>query len=192
MDNQNLNKVSPPSITKLFWIFFRVGAFTFGGGYAMLPIIQRELVDKQGWLEEEDFIDMIGITQSAPGPVAVNSAIYLGYRLSGLGGALSSVIGAVLPSLLTIMAIAWALSQYNLDLLNHAFAGVRPTVVSLITYAAWTMGKKTLKTPTKVVMAVVAAVLIVVLDLHPVWLILGGALLGLSFNSRTRQGGAQS
>ena len=88
MDNQK-----SVSLPKLFGIFFRVGAFTFGGGYAMLPIIQRELVDKQGWLKEEDFIDMIGLTQSAPGPVAVNSAIYLGYRLGGLGGATTHYYG---------------------------------------------------------------------------------------------------
>lgn len=187
MDNQK-----SVSIPKLFWIFFRVGAFTFGGGYAMLPIIQRELVDKQGWLKEEDFIDMIGLTQSAPGPVAVNSAIYLGYRLSGLGGALASVTGAVLPSLLTIMTIAWALSRYNLDLLNHAFAGVRPTVVSLITYAAWTMGKKVLKTPRKVAMAVIATALIIAFKLHPALLIVSGALIGLSLDGRTREEGTQS
>lgn len=179
------------SILKLFAIFFRVGAFTFGGGYAMLPIIQRELVDKQGWLEEEDFIDMIGLTQSAPGPVAVNSAIYLGYRLRGLAGALSSVIGAVLPSLLIIMTIAWALSRYSLDLLNHAFAGVRPTVVSLITYAAYTMGKKVLKTPPTIAIAVAATLLIIVFDLHPAMLIVAGALIGLGLNSRARGEGAQ-
>lgn len=179
MDNKN-----SVSMLKLFGIFFRVGAFTFGGGYAMLPIIQRELVDKQGWLKEEDFIDMIGLTQSAPGPVAVNSAIYLGYQLNGLGGAISSVLGAVLPSLLTIMAIAWALSRYNLDILNKAFAGVRPTVVSLITYAAWTMGKKVLKSNITTGMAVIATLLIIVFNLHPALLILGGAVTGLSLNRR--------
>jgi chromate transporter len=170
------------SLTQLFIIFFRVGAFTFGGGYAMLPIIQRELVDKQGWLKEEDFIDMIGLTQSAPGPVAVNSAIYLGYRLRGLGGAVSSVIGCVLPSLLVIMGIAWALSRYNLDLLNRAFAGVRPAVVSLITYAAWTMGKKVLKNPQTIVFATVAAVAIIAFDLHPAIAIVTGALLNIGLN----------
>ena len=187
MDNQK-----SVSLPKLFGIFFRVGAFTFGGGYAMLPIIQRELVDKQGWLKEEDFIDMIGLTQSAPGPVAVNSAIYLGYRLGGLGGAISSVLGAVLPSLLTIMAIAWALSRYNLELLNHAFAGVRPTVVSLITYAAWTMGKKVLKTPQKVVLTAISAALIVAFKLHPAVLIISGALLVLTLNGRASKEGSKS
>lgn len=186
MDNQK-----SVSNLKLFSIFFRIGAFTFGGGYAMLPIFQRELVDKQGWLQEEDFVDMIGLTQSAPGPVAVNSAIYLGYRLNGLGGAISSVIGAVLPSLLVIMTIAWALSRYNLDLLNHAFAGVRPTVVSLITYAAWTLGKKVVKSTQAFAMAAISALLIILFGLHPAILIVCGAVLGLSLNSRARKEGAE-
>ncbi len=184
-------KKAPVSNLKLFTIFFRVGAFTFGGGYAMLPIMQRELVDKQGWLQEEDFVDMIGLTQSAPGPVAVNSAIYLGYRLNGLGGAISSVIGAVLPSLLVIMAIAWALSRYNLDLLNHAFAGVRPTVVSLITYAAWNLGKKVVKSVRPFAMAAISAGLIILFGVHPAILIVCGALLGLGFSSRSQKEAAQ-
>lgn len=184
MDSQRKD----PSLGHLFSIFFRIGAFTFGGGYAMLPIMQRELVDEQGWLKEEDFVDMIGLTQSAPGPVAVNSAIYLGYRLKGIGGAISSVIGVTLPSLLTILAIAWALTRYDLEILSHAFAGVRPAVVSLIAYAAWTLGKKVVKSPLTLALAIAATAFMVFLNMHPAILILTGAILGLSYDQLRREG----
>lgn len=180
------------SIPKLFSIFFRIGAFTFGGGYAMLPIVQHELVDKLGWLEDEDFLDMIGLAQSAPGPVVINSSIYLGYRLQGLGGAVGSVTGVVLPSLLVIMAVAWALTRYNLDLLNHAFAGVRPTVVSLIAYAAWKLGKAGLKSRLKIALAVLATFLIIAFNVHPVLLIVSGALLGVILDYSAKKESAQS
>ena len=180
------------SLSKLFLIFFRVGAFTFGGGYAMLSILQRELVDNMGWLTEEDFLDMIGLTQSAPGIIAINSSIYLGYRLAGIKGSLAAVAGATLPSLLIIMAIAWTLGRYSLDLLNHAFAGVRPTVTTLIAFAAWNMGKKVLKTPQAIALMVVAAALILFFNVHAAILILGGALWGILVHNRASKGEAVS
>ncbi|MGI6344337.1 MAG: chromate transporter [Bacillota bacterium] len=168
-----------PSLLKLFSIFFRVGAFTFGGGLAMIPLIQRELVDNQGWLEEDDFIDMIGLTQSAPGPIAVNAGIYLGYRLNGVPGAIASLLGTVMPSLLIIMFIAWALSRVNLDWLNRAFAGIRPTVVALIASAAYSMGRKILRDQRGWIIALLAVAGIIVFDLHAAVLIVAGAVVGL-------------
>lgn len=154
----------------------------------MLPIIQRELVDTQGWLQEEDFVDMIGLVQSAPGPIAVNSAVYLGYRLHGISGAAAATLGVTIPSLLTIMAVAWALSRYNLDLLNRAFAGIRPAVVALIAYAAWKLGRRVLHGAPSILLTAAATVLVAFAGWHPAPLIVVGATLGLVFYQPGRAG----
>lgn len=172
-------QTQPPSLPHLFSIFFRVGAFTFGGGFAMIPIIQREIVERQNWLEEEDFIDMISLTQSAPGPIAVNAAVYLGYRLRGVVGAGTALVGVTLPSLFTILTIAWALSRTNLDWLSHAFAGIRPTVVALIAAAAYALGRRTLSSPLNWGILLVTTVAVILLRAHPALLVVTGAIVGL-------------
>lgn len=181
------NQVQSPNLLHLFSIFFRVGAFTFGGGFAMLPIIQREIVERQRWLEEEDFIDMIALTQSAPGPIAVNAAVYLGYRLRGIRGAGVALIGVTLPSLLTILTIAWALSRTNLDWLSHVFAGIRPTVVALIAAAAYSLGRRTLSNRLGWGLLVVTLVAVIGLRLHPALLVLLGAAVGLASKPERRE-----
>lgn len=173
-----------PGLLHLFSIFFRVGAFTFGGGFAMIPIMQRELVDRQGWLRESDFIDMIGLTQSAPGPVAINSAVYLGYRLRGFAGALVATLATALPSLLTILAIAWALDRYSLDWLNRAFAGIRPTVVALIAYAAYALGRKTLVSPPTWAIAAATVLSVSAFAFHPALVIGLGVVAGFALRQR--------
>ncbi len=172
-------QAQPPSLPHLFSIFFKVGAFTFGGGFAMIPIIQRELVERQNWLEEDDFIDMISLTQSAPGPIAVNAAVYLGYRLRGVVGAGTALVGVTLPSLLTILTIAWALSRTNLDWLAHAFAGIRPTVVALIAAAAYALGKRTLSSTLNWATLLVTMAALILLRVHPALLVIAGVAVGL-------------
>lgn len=157
----------------------------------MIPIMQRELVDKQRWLQEDDFLDMIGLTQSAPGPIAVNAAVYLGYRLRGFAGASIALLGVALPSLLTILAIAWALSRYNLDWLNRAFAGIRPTVVALIAYAAYSLGRKTLSDRLSWAMVVTTVVAVSLLSLHPALTIATGAVVGIAFRRQSVGGVAE-
>jgi chromate transporter len=154
----------------------------------MIPIMQRELVDKQQWLHETDFIDMVGLTQSVPGPIAVNAAVYLGYRLRGLAGATVAVIGVALPSLLTILTIAWALSRYNLDWLNRAFVGIRPTVVALIAYAAYTLGKRTIASGISWLLLVGTVVAVSLLGLHPALTIAVGAVVGLAIRREQTRG----
>jgi chromate transport protein ChrA len=91
---------------QLFISFLKIGAFTFGGGYAMVPLIEREVIDKRGWVEREDFLDLLTIAQSAPGPIALNTAVFVGYRIKGLKGAFASVAGIVLPSFVIILLVA--------------------------------------------------------------------------------------
>lgn len=121
---------------KLFSTFFKIGAFTIGGGYAMIPLIQREIVDEQHWLEEEEFLNMIALAQAAPGVIAVNSAIFLGYRLDGWRGLIMSVLGAVLPSFVIILLIAMAFRNIReIPEVEAVMKGVRPAVVGLLAAA---------------------------------------------------------
>lgn len=121
---------------KLFTTFFKIGAFTIGGGYAMIPLIQREIVDEQHWLEEEEFLNMIALAQAAPGVIAVNSAIFLGYRLAGWRGLILSVLGAVLPSFVIILLIAMAFRNIReIPEVEAVMKGVRPAVVGLLAAA---------------------------------------------------------
>ena len=104
---------------KLFISFFKIGAFTFGGGWAMIPLIEREVVDKQNWIRREDFVDALAIAQSLPGVLAVNISILIGNKLRGLKGCLMATLGTILPSFLIILAIAiWFVQTYDLSLIH--------------------------------------------------------------------------
>lgn len=121
---------------ELFSVFCRIGAFTLGGGYAMIPLIQREVVDNKKWLEEEEFMNMIALAQAAPGVIAVNSAIFIGYRISGWKGLIASVLGAILPSFVIILLIAMVFrTLYQYPLVEAIMKGVRPAVVGLLAAA---------------------------------------------------------
>ncbi|MBO4518535.1 MAG: chromate transporter, partial [Paludibacteraceae bacterium] len=114
---------------QLFWTYLKIGTFTLGGGYAMLPLIQREVVDRKGWIDEEEFLNMIALAQAAPGLIAVNSAIFIGWRVGGWKGVAGAVLGAVLPSFLIILAIAMVFSEWKeLPAVEAVFKGVRPAV----------------------------------------------------------------
>lgn len=170
----------PISLFSLFLTFFKVGACTFGGGFAMIPIIQREIVDNYEWMSLEEFIDMIAVTQSAPGPVAVNSAVFVGYKLKGLKGAAACLLGTVLPSFLVILTIAIFLTtQSESPLLKKFFSGVRPAVVALIFGAGLSMGQKSVTAAFDVVLALTALALLVFLGVHPILLIILGAAAGI-------------
>ena len=116
-----------------FKIFFKIGAFTIGGGYAMVPLIEHEIVDKHKWLSREDFVDLLAISQSAPGILAVNISIFIGYRLRGIRGSIVTALGTVMPSFLIILAIALFFHNYQDNaVVEKIFKGIRPAVVALI------------------------------------------------------------
>jgi len=176
----NTRPSARPSLLTVFGTFFKVGSFTFGGGFAMIPIIQREVVDKHKWLSDQEFVDTIAITQAAPGPVAVNSAVFIGYRLSGIPGAVAALAGTVLPSFVIILLIAIFLTTAGQHvLLQKFFAGVRPAVIALILAAGLSIGRKSLSHYQDYLAALAALFLLLFLDLHPILLILLGALWGL-------------
>ena len=123
-------------ILTLFLSFLKIGAFTFGGGYAMIPLIQKEVVDDKKWISEDDVLDIIAIAESTPGPIAINSATFIGYKVAGVWGSFFSTLGVVLPSFLIIIAISFVLRQFeSLKVVKYAFAGIRAGVLALIVKA---------------------------------------------------------
>lgn len=118
---------------KLFITFFKIGLFTFGGGYAMIPIIQREIIDRRGWVRKEDFLELLTVAQTAPGPISLNSAVFVGYKVAGFWGAVCSVLGVVVPSFTVILIIAMFFSTIREnEYVDAAFKAMRPAVVALI------------------------------------------------------------
>lgn len=118
---------------ELFRSFLKIGAFTFGGGYAMIPVIEREMIDRRGWIERREFLDLLTLAQSAPGPIALNTAVFVGYRLRGLRGALAALSGVVLPSFAAMLLIALLFADIRQNpWVDAAFRGMRPAVVALI------------------------------------------------------------
>ena len=130
-------------LSSFFSCFAKIGAFTIGGGYAMIPIIQKEVVDKRGWISEEDFMDVLAISQSAPGILAVNISIFLGHKLRGTRGSIVATLGSTLPSFTIILLIAMFFAGYQDNpTVIKIFKGIRPAVVALIAVPMINMAKK--------------------------------------------------
>lgn len=148
---------------KLFWIFAKVGVCTFGGGYAMLPILQRELVEKRGWVREEELTDYFAIGQCTPGVIAVNTATFVGHKLKGPAGGVVATLGVVFPSIVIIMVIAAFLQNFaELPVVIHAFNGVRACVCALILSSVLKLRKSTMvDVPTVLIFAVVVVLAVV-------------------------------
>ena len=165
---------------ELFLAFAKVGVMTFGGGYAMLPMFQRELVENRGWATEEEMTDYYALSQCTPGPIAVNTATFVGQKRCGIPGGIAATLGVVFPSVVIITLIAEFLSNFaDLPLVKNAFAGVRVVVCVLILNAVVKMGKKTVKDlPTWIIFLAVFA-LAVFTDLSPVLFILAAAVAGV-------------
>ena len=158
---------------QLFYTYLKIGTFTLGGGYAMLPLIQREVVDRKGWIDEEEFLNMIALAQAAPGLIAVNSAIFIGWRIGGWKGVCGAVLGAVLPSFLIILAIAMVFQEWKeLPAVEAAFKGIRPAVVALIAAPLFKMAKAAKISWLTALIPVAAALLIWLGHVNPVWVIL--------------------
>ena len=166
----------------LFLTFFMIGAFTFGGGYAMIPVIQREIVDKKGWLIKDDLLEMLAVSESTPGPIAINSATFVGYRIGGIGGAFFSTLGVVLPAFVIISLLSFVLDAFShIKEVKYAFMGIRAGVLALILKAALSMFLQCKKDIFSLFIMVSAFILVAVFSISPVFIILGCALLGIIF-----------
>lgn len=165
---------------QLFWTYLKIGTFTLGGGYAMLPLIQREVVDRKHWIDEEEFLNMIALAQAAPGLIAVNSAIFIGWRIGGWRGVCGAVLGAVLPSFLIILMIAMVFRDWKEQpAVEAVFKGVRPAVVALIAAPLYKLAKNAKIGWVTALIPLVAALLIWQLHINPVWIILATIVITL-------------
>lgn len=170
------------SLGQLFWSFFKIGTFTLGGGYAMIPLMEKELVDRHGWLTNEEFLDIITLSQTMPGIFAANMAAHIGWRLRGVLGAVVSVLGNVLMPILIILALAMGLRYFQGNPLVEAiFKGIRPVVVALIAAPVFRMAKIAHITRYNCWIPVVAALLIWLLGVSPIWVILAAGIGGFVY-----------
>ena len=166
---------------KLFAAFFKIGAFTFGGGYAMIPLIQHETVEKQGWISDDDILEIIAIAESTPGPIAINAATFVGYRTCGFWGAACATFGVVLPSFCVILAISYVLREFQqIKAVQYAFNGIRAGVLALLVKALWTMYKKAGKGWASYVVMAAALILTSLLDVNVLLVIALCAVFGLA------------
>lgn len=175
----------------LFLTFLKIGAFTFGGGYAMIPLIQREVVEKKKWISDEDILEIIAIAESTPGPIAINAATFVGYKTAGFWGALLSTVGVVLPSFLIIAVISLILREFqDLEVVRYAFWGIRAGVLALIGKALWSMYRQSRRSLFSYLVMALAFIAAAVLKVNVFWVIVGCAALGLACSllaGRTRK-----
>ncbi len=173
-------KGSRKELGKLFASFFRIGAFTFGGGIAMIPLIQKEASEKNKWVTDDDILEIIAIAESTPGPIAINSATFVGYRACGVLGSVAATVGVVLPSFLIILVLSFVLQQFQaLRVVQYAFHGIRAGVLALLCKSLWTMYKKSPKGWPAYVAMGGAFILTAILSVNVIFVIAGSAVFGL-------------
>lgn len=162
----------------MFGSFFKIGLFTFGGGYAMVPIIQREVIDRRGWIDREEFIELLTLAQSAPGPIALNTSVFVGYKMRGYAGALAALLGVVVPAFTVILIVAIYFAQFRENIyVNAAFKGMRPAVVALIVAPVISLSKG--MGAWKYLIAALTAAVVWYGGLSPIWLIVVAAVAGV-------------
>lgn len=175
---ENVYKV----LLQIFVIFFKIGAFTFGGGLAMLPLVKQEIVDKKNWVSTQEFVDIVAVAMTAPGAIIINSAVYVGYKIKGSAGSLAAVLGAALPSFSVILVIAVFFLQFqNLFWVEALFSGIRPAVGALIAAAVFKVGRPSLTNTKSLAFIVLFLLFALFLEFHPILIIVIGSFTGLLF-----------
>ena len=170
-------------LLEMFVTFLKIGAFTFGGGYGMIPIVQKEIVSKRKWINEEDFLDAMAVAQGSPGPMAVNVSIYVGYKVKGVVGAIVAALGSIIPSFVIMLVIAKYLYQYRDNpILDKVFMGIRPAIVALIVSAVYSLGKNARFGYKRITVSAIVVILIAFFDVSPIYLIIAGGLGSIIIN----------
>ncbi len=176
------------SLLSLFLTFLKIGAFTIGGAYAMIPLIRREVVEKRGWISEEDFLDGLAAAQSCPGPIAINLSVYVGLHVRGRWGMAAAVLGTVLPSLVTIILIAELFAHYaSQPLVRKAFHALKPALVALIAVPLAQMTRSAKLDLSNFWVPILAMVLVGWFGVSPIWLILAAILFSLAQSWRAKE-----
>lgn len=172
-----------------FLTFFKIGLFTIGGGYAMIPLIEAEIIEKKKWIARDDFMDLMAIAQSCPGVFAINIAIFIGYRLRRVKGAIVSCIGTALPSFIIILLIALFFHQFkDNEVVAAAFRGIRPAVVALIAVPTYNLAKKAKLNRYTFWVPIVSALLIWLLGVSPILIIIAAGVCGYIFGRKKTEG----
>jgi chromate transporter len=168
------------TLLSLFFIFLKIGAFTWGGGYCMLPLIKCEVVEKKRWLTPDGFMSGIALSASVPGAMAINIASFVGSQVAGTQGSLVATLGAVIPSYVSIVAVAFFLMRFReLKVVQNFFRGANPAIIALLASAVWDLGRDVFKNWGQIIISAGLLGLLIFLDLNPILIILIAAVLGL-------------
>lgn len=189
-----MNKAKLRLVLELFLTFFKIGAFTFGGGYAMIALIESEIAEKRKYLSKEDILDIVAVSESTPGPIAVNMATFVGYRTAGVLGSAAATLGVVLPSFVIIYILSFVIRQFEeFKPVQYAFCGIRAGVLALIVKAWISMFKACPKSVFAYILAAAALIVATFVDISVLWVIVGCAVCGLVYSAvreRIGKGGA--
>lgn len=171
------------TLLKLFYTFAKIGGLTFGGGYAMLPMLQKEVVEKNEWASEEELMDYFAIGQCTPGIIAVNTATFIGYKIKGIAGGVFATLGMIFPSIVIITIIAAFISNFtHIESVKHAFSGIQICVCALILDSIIKLGKKSLTDKWCIVIYAIALTLSLALGVSTVFIVIGAGVLGIVIN----------
>ncbi|MBU3181899.1 chromate transporter [Clostridium psychrophilum] len=171
-------------IIKIFYSFLKIGAFSFGGGYAMLPVIQREIVESHKWISAKQFIDIIGISQMTPGPIAINSATFVGFKVSGIPGSIAATIGVITFSFILVsIANHYILKFKESNIMKSALAGMRPAMIGLIISVFFSLGRESYNDIKSIIIGIITLGLLLSNKLNPILVIIISGILGIVFYS---------
>lgn len=173
---------------KIFITFLIISPVSFGGGYAMIPLLEKTVTERNKWIQKEDIVDVLAVSQTVPGSIAVNAATFIGYQLAGLPGAIAATLGIITPTFVIVVALAALfLGYHHHPIIQAAFLGIQPAILALILFAALKVGKTAILDKTTIVVAVVALILLLFVSIHPIIVLfiggLAGVLLGLKRKS---------
>lgn len=167
-------------LMSIFITFFKIGPVTFGGGYAMIPLIEKEVVEKRRWLKTKDIADVFAVAESVPGAIAINSATFIGYRLAGVAGAIAALAGVLLPSFIIVVLLSLIFLQVkDHPKIEAAFVAIRASIVALIVYAAIKIGRTAAIDLTTVLLIAATVGILLFVHIHPALIIVGGGLAGI-------------
>ncbi|EDS73272.1 chromate transporter [Anaerofustis stercorihominis] len=167
----------------LFITFANIGAFTFGGGYAMIPLLQKEVVEKKKWIDENEMLDITAISQSTPGPLAINCATFVGYKIGGVWGSVLATLGVVVPSFFIIIGVSIIFNMFKDNIIvNNVFAGVKAGVIVLILEAALKLGKPIKKDYFNMILLFASLLITAFTSINVIYVLIACALLGVIFH----------
>lgn len=173
--------MSMRELLELYLTFCRIGGFTFGGGYSMLPMIQKEVVEKRGWATEEEILNYYAVGQCTPGVIAVNTSTFIGYKRRGIIGGIVATAGMITPSLIIIMVIAAFLQNFaHIEFVQHAFAGIRVAVAALVIQAVVKMWKSGIRDAIGFIIFILAFAVSLVFDVSPIYVVIGSITVGIA------------